>query len=45
MYSFPGQKPGTYTVRITMPGFAPAEKAVDVKPGATVTADIHARCA
>ena len=45
VYSFPGLKPGTYTVRVTMPGFAPAENAVDVKPGATVTADIPMRVA
>jgi hypothetical protein len=45
VYSFPGLKPGTYTVRITMPGFAPSEKAVDVKPGATVTADVPMRVA
>lgn len=39
-YSFAGVKPGKYSIRISVPGFSPAEKAIDVAPGAVVTADI-----
>lgn len=44
-YTFPGLKPGKYTVSITMPGFALAEKTVDVGPASTVNADIALRVA
>src|SRR5215217_6532774 len=33
VYTFAGVKPGSYTLRIALPGFSPVEKAAQVSPG------------
>ena len=38
-YSFIGLAPGSYTVRVTTPGFAPFERTVDVTSGKAVKVD------
>jgi len=38
-YSFIGLAPGSYTVRVTTPGFAPFERTVDVTSGRAVKVD------
>jgi hypothetical protein len=40
-YTFPGLAPGTYTVKVTFPGFSPFEKAVTVNPGSTMQLPIQ----
>ncbi len=39
-YAFTGLAPGTYTVRAVAPGFAAADRVVEVAPARAVTADI-----
>jgi len=45
VYTFIGLKAGKYTVKITVPGFAPTEKVIDVGPAATITADVALKIA
>lgn len=42
-YTIPDVEPGTYTVRATFVGFAPAESEVTVEPGATITQNFELR--
>jgi Carboxypeptidase regulatory-like domain/TonB dependent receptor len=41
LYSIPGLLPGTYTVSVEAPGFAPYDQAVQIAVDAIVSVDVH----